>query len=239
MSSEHRGSLYLLPNTLGEAPPESVIPAPVLDRARALDYFIAEDPKTARAFLKRIGVSLPLQSIRIERLDHNTRDGDIAALLEPVLAGRNAGLLSEAGLPAIADPGANLVRLAHQRGVRIVPLSGPSSILLALAASGLEGQRFAFHGYLPIDEGKLSAALKDMERQSRHLGQTQIFIETPYRNDRSLAAMLRALDPATLVCVAADLTLESETVQTQPVAAWRKKPQRLKGRPTVFLLLAE
>jgi 16S rRNA (cytidine1402-2'-O)-methyltransferase len=239
MSSENRGSLYLLPNTLGEAVPESVIPAAVLDRARSLDYFITEDPKTARAFFKRIGVSLPLQDIRIERLDHNTRDGDVAALLEPVLAGRNAGLLSEAGLPAIADPGANLVRLAHHRGVRVVPMSGPSSILLALAASGLEGQRFTFHGYLPIDERKLSAALKDMERQSRHLGQTQIFIETPYRNDRTFVAMLRALDAATLVCVATDLTLETEKVQTQPVAAWRKKPQQLKGRPTVFLLLAE
>jgi 16S rRNA (cytidine1402-2'-O)-methyltransferase len=239
MSSEIRGSLYLLPNTLGDAAPESVIPAAVLDRARSLDYFIAEDPKTARAFLKRIGASLPLQGIRIERLDHNTRDGDVAALLEPVLAGRNAGLLSEAGLPAIADPGANLVRLAHHCGVRVVPMSGPSSILLALAASGLEGQRFTFHGYLPIDEGKLSVALKDMERQSRHLGQTQIFIETPYRNDRTFAAMLRALDPATLVCVAADLTLDTEKVLTQPVAAWRKTPQQLKGRPTVFLLLAE
>ncbi|MGB7541538.1 MAG: SAM-dependent methyltransferase [Burkholderiales bacterium] len=238
MSSEHQGSLYLLPNTLGETAPGSVIPAAVLDRARSLDYFIAEDPKTARAFLKRIGVNLPLQSIRIERLDHNTRDADVAALLEPVLSGRDAGLLSEAGLPAIADPGADLVRLAHEHGLRVVPLSGPSSILLSLAGSGLNGQRFVFHGYLPVEEQKLSAALKDMEGQSRRLAQTQIFIETPYRNDRTLAAMLRTLDPATLVCVAADLTLESESVNTRTVAQWRRKPPRLKGRPTVFLLLA-
>src|SRR5216683_8396225 len=131
MSSDRRGSLYLLPNTLGNVAPEAVIPGAALDRARLLDYIIAEDPKAARAFLKRIGAAQPLQSIRIERLDHNTPAGDFALLLEPVLAGRDAGLLSEAGLPAVADPGAGLVRLAHERGVRVVPLSGPSSIVLA------------------------------------------------------------------------------------------------------------
>jgi len=239
MSSDPRGSLYLLPNTLGDAAPEAVIPAGVLDRARSLEYIIAEDPKAARAFLKRIGTVRPLQSIHIERLDHNTRPSDVALLLGPILAGRDAGLLSEAGVPAVADPGASLVRLAHERGVRVVPLSGPSSIFLALAASGLDGQRFAFHGYLPVPEAELAAALKELERRSRQLSQTQVFIETPYRNDRTLAAMLRALSPATLVCVAADLTLESERVGTRSVAAWRKEAPQLKGRPAVFLLLAE
>ena len=239
MSSSPAGSLYLLPNALGETAPDAVIPGAVLNRARSLDYLIAENPKAARAFLKRIGAARPLQSIRIERLDHNTPAGDFASLLEPVLAGRDAGLLSEAGLPAVADPGAGLVRLAHERGVRVVPLSGPSSIVLALAASGLDGQRFAFHGYLPIAETEFVSALKVCERESRKLKQTQIFIETPYRNDRTLATMLRALAPATLVCVAADLTLETETVKTRPVAAWREEIPRLKGRPTVFLLLAE
>jgi len=239
MSSERRGSLYLLPNTLGDVAPEMVIPAGVLDRARSLDYIIAEDPKAARAFLKRIAPTRRLQSIRVERLDHNTRPIDIPVLLEPLVDGRDAGLLSEAGLPAVADPGGSLVRLAHERNVRVVPLSGPSSIVLALAASGLDGQRFAFHGYLPIAEADLVTALKECERQSRNLRQTQIFIETPYRNDRTLAAMLRALAPATLVCVAADLTLESETVKTRRVAAWRTETPQLKGRPTVFLLLAE
>ena len=238
MSSESRGSLYLLPNTLGETAPEAVISAAVLNRARSLDYVIAEDPKAARAFLKRIGSTRALQSIRVERLDHNTKAADIASLLEPLLAGRDAGLLSEAGLPAVADPGAGLVRLAHERGVRVVPLSGPSSILLALSASGLDGQRFAFHGYLPVPEAELAATLKELERQSGRLRQTQVFIETPYRNDRTLAAMLRALSPATLVCVAADLTLDSETVRSQTVAAWRKEPPQLKGRPAVFLFLA-
>jgi 16S rRNA (cytidine1402-2'-O)-methyltransferase len=239
MSSERRGSLYLLPNTLGGAAPEAVVPAAVLDRARSLDYIIAENPKAARAFLKGIGVARPLQSIRIERLDHNTKPSDIPAILEPLLAGNDAGLLSEAGLPAVADPGASLVRLAHERSVRVIPLSGPSSIVLALAASGLDGQRFAFHGYLPVAETELVSTLKECEQQSRRLKQTQIFIETPYRNERTLATMLRALAPATLVCVAADLTLESETVKTRAVAAWREGPPQLKGRPTVFLLLAE
>jgi len=239
MCSERRGSLYLLPNTLGDVAPEAVIPAGALDRARSLDYLIAEDPKAARAFLKRIAPTRPLQSIRVERLDHNTRPIDIPALLEPLVDGRNAGLLSEAGLPAVADPGAGLVRLAHEQNIRVVPLSGPSSIVLALAASGLDGQRFAFHGYLPIAEAELVSTLKECERQSRKLRQTQIFIETPYRNDRTLAAMLRTLAPATLVCVAADLTLESEAVKTRPVVAWRKETPQLKGRPTVFLLLSE
>jgi 16S rRNA (cytidine1402-2'-O)-methyltransferase len=239
MSSDPRGSLYLLPHTLGDTAPDSVIASAVLNRARSLDYLIAEDPKAARAFLKRIGPKRDLQSIRVERLDHNTPPDDVARLLEPLLAGRDAGLLSEAGLPAVADPGANLVRLAHEKGVRVVPLSGPSSLLLALAASGLEGQRFAFHGYLPIEASELAASLKELERQSRRHGQTQIFIETPYRNDGTLSAMLRVLSDETLVCVAADLTLESEMVKMQPVAAWRKAVPQLKGRPAVFLLLAE
>ena len=239
MSSDRRGGLYLVPNTLGESAPDAVIPAAVLDRARSLDYFVAEHPKTARAFLKRIGVTLPLQTIRIERLDQNTREEDIAALLDPVLGGRDAGLLSEAGLPAVADPGASLIRLAHQRGLRVVPLSGPSSLLLALAASGLEGQRFAFHGYLPVAEAELVSTLQELERQSRRLRQTQIFIETPYRNIRTVTIALHALDPSTLLCIAADLTTNSEFVLTKPVAAWRKNIPQLKGRPTVFLFLAE
>jgi len=238
MSSDVAGSLYLLPNTLGDTTAEAVIPAAALHRTRSLDYFIAEDPKSARAFLKRVGFPRPLQDLRVERLDHNTRPGDVAPLLAPILAGRDAGLLSEAGLPAIADPGAALVRLAHEKGVRVVPLSGPSSILLALAASGLEGQRFAFHGYLPVKQPELAAALRELERQSRRSSQTQIFIETPYRNDVTLATMLRVLSEDTLVCVAADLTLESETVKTRRAAQWRGEPPQLKGRPAVFLLLS-
>jgi 16S rRNA (cytidine1402-2'-O)-methyltransferase len=238
MSSDAPGSLYLLPNTLGDTAPEAVIPAAALQRARSLDYFIAEDPKSARAFLKRVGFPKPLQQARIERLDHNSKPQDMPALLDPVLAGGDAGLLSEAGLPAIADPGAALIRLAHEKKVRVVPLSGPSSILLALAASGLEGQRFAFHGYLPVKQPDLAKALAELERESRRLKQTQIFIETPYRNDATLASLLRALNPDTLLCLASDLTLESESVSTRGVRDWRATTPQLKGRPTVFLLLS-
>jgi len=238
MSSDAAGSLYLLPNTLGDTPAEAVMPAAALHRARALDHFIAEDPKSARAFLKRVGYPKPLQDTRIERLDHNTSSRDIPALLDPIVKGGDAGLLSEAGMPAIADPGAALVRLAHEKNVRVVPLSGPSSIVLALAASGLEGQRFCFHGYLPVAKPDLVSALRELERQSRRLDQTQIFIETPYRNESTLATMLETLGGDTLVCVAADLTLESESVRTQSAAAWRTARQQLKGRPAVFLLLS-
>src|SRR5215471_4447485 len=228
MSSEVRGSLYLLPNTLGDTAPEAVIPAAALHRARSLDYFIAEDPKSARAFLKRVGYSRPIQEARIERLDHNTDPRDIPRLLQPVLTGVNAGLLSEAGMPAVADPGAALVRMAHEKNLKVIPFSGPSSIVLALAASGLEGQRFAFHGYLPVKQPELAQALKGLERESRRLKQTQIFIETPYRNDATLAAMLRVLGAETLVCVASDLTLETEFVKTRPISAWRGQAPPLK-----------
>ncbi len=238
MSSEPAGTLYLVPSTLGTVPPETVMPAAVLEHVRALRRFIAEDEKSARAYLKSVGVPVPLRELDIRRLDHNTPAARLPQLLAPLLEGHDTGLLSEAGLPAVADPGAALVRLAHERGVRVVPLPGPSSLLLALAASGLDGQRFAFRGYLPVDERDLAAALKDLERDSRRLGQTQIFIETPYRNDRTLGAMLQALSPATLVCFATDLTLPGETVRTQTVARWRAQPPALRDRPTVFLLLA-
>ena len=238
MSSEPRGTLYLVPNTLGDVAPETTIPAAVVERVRSLRHFIAESEKSARAFLKRIGVAGPFRDLRIERLDHNTPAARLPELLAPIAAGADAGLLSEAGLPAVADPGAELVRLAHERGIRVVPLTGPSSLFLALAASGLNGQRFAFHGYLPVDERDLAAALKDIERESRRLGQTQIFIETPYRNERTFSAMLRALAPETLVCIAAEVTLPGETVNTRTVAQWRAHAPALKDRPAVFLFLA-
>jgi 16S rRNA (cytidine1402-2'-O)-methyltransferase len=238
MSSERPGTLYLVPNTLGDVAPETVVPDAALERIRSLRRFIAENEKSARAFLKRVGFACALQDLHIERLDHNTPAARIPELLAPVVSGHDAGLLSEAGMPAVADPGAGLVRAAHERGVRVVPLTGPSSVLLALAASGLDGQRFAFHGYLPVDESALAAALQQLERESRRLGRTQIFIETPYRNERTFAAMLRALAPGTLVCVAAELTLPGEAIRTRTVAQWRADPPALKDRPAVFLLLA-
>jgi 16S rRNA (cytidine1402-2'-O)-methyltransferase len=237
-SSERPGTLYLVPNTLGATPPQDVIPAAVLERVRVLRHFVAENEKSARALLKSIGVTAQLRELSIERLDHNTAAARVPELLVPLLAGHDVGLVSEAGLPAVADPGAALVRLAHERGIRVTPLAGPSSITLALAASGLNGQRFAFRGYLPVDAPQLNAALVELERDSRRLEQTQIFIETPYRNERTLAAALRALAPATLVCVAAELTLPGEEVRTRTVAQWRAEPPALTDRPTVFLVLA-
>ena len=233
------GTLYLIPTTLGGGNADDALPAGVQARIRRLDYFIAENPKTARAFLKLIGTGRPLQSTAIERLDHNTPPAAIDTLLEPVLAGDDAGLISEAGCPAIADPGALLVRRAHERGVRVVPMVGPSSILLALIASGLESQRFAFHGYLPVKPPARDKAIRDLESRSRRNRETQIFIETPYRNVPLIAALLAVCRPDTLLCVATDLTLTTESVRTSRIADWRKDKPDLKDRPSVFLILAE
>lgn len=233
------GTLYLIPTTLGDGTADTVLPAGVQERTRRLDYFVAENPKTARAFLKRIGLTSPLQSIVIERLDHNTPAAAIDSLLDPVLAGSDAGLMSEAGCPAIADPGALLVRRAHERGVRVVPLVGPSSILLALIASGLESQRFAFHGYLPVKPPARDQAIRDIESRSHRNRETQIVIETPYRNTQLIDALLAVCRPDTLMCVATDLTLAGESVRTSRIAEWRKNKPNLKDRPSVFLILAQ
>lgn len=238
MSSEPRaGVIYLVPNTLGGGVEESIAPG-VRRRVCALRYFLAENPRSARALLKALAHPVPLQQIRIERLDENSKAAEIERMLEPVQAGEDAGLVSEAGIPAVADPGAELVRLAHGRGIRVAPLPGPSSIVLALAASGLPGQRFAFHGYLPVKERQRAVAIRDLEQRSRARSETQIFIEAPYRNAQLLAALLATCRPDTLLCAAADLTLEHESVTTLRVADWKKRSCDLDRRPSVFLLLA-
>ena len=233
------GTLYLIPATLGGGDADAVLATGVQDRIRRLDYFIAENPKTARAFLKLIAPGRPLQSIAIERLDHNTPAAAIDSLLEPVLAGCDAGLISEAGCPAIADPGTLLARRAHERGVRVAPLVGPSSVLLALIASGLESQRFVFHGYLPVKPPARDQAIRALESRSRKNRETQVFIETPYRNPQLLASLLGVCSPDTLLCVATDLTLPGESVRMSRIADWRKNTPDLKDRPSVFLILAE
>lgn len=233
------GTLFLIPATLGGSDAAAVLPAGVQERIRRLDYFIAENPKTARAFLKLVGPGRPLQSIKIERLDHNTPATEIDTLIEPVLAGTDAGLIAEAGCPAIADPGAMLARRAHERGVRVAPLVGPSSILLALIASGLESQRFAFHGYLPVKTPARHQAIRDIESRSHKYRETQIFIETPYRNVQLLDSLLAVCRPDTLLCIAVMLTLPGESVRTSRIADWRKNKPDLKDRPSVFLILAQ
>lgn len=240
------GTLYLIPNTLGkrdEADPlADVIPAGVQQVISRLDYFVAENAKTARAFLKKSGETCPLdraiQQIEIRELNVNTPDEALRALLEPTLAGRDTGLLSEAGVPAVADPGANLVRLAHASGVRVRPLVGPSSILLAVMGSGLNGQSFAFNGYLPVDAGERAQRLRELEQLSRRARQTQVFIETPYRNDALLEAMRQHCAGTTLLSVAVDLTLPSETIVTRPLSAWQPGQLALHKRPAIFSLLA-
>lgn len=235
------GALYLVPNGLGDADGNTlacVLPEPVRAIAARLTYYVGENAKSTRAFLKKAGAITPIQKIEIRELNVNTPAAEIDALLGPITAGRDAGLLSEAGCPAVADPGALLVRRAHERGIRVVPLVGPSSILLALMGSGLNGQSFAFHGYLPVEAGERAKKLRELEQQSRRARQTQIFIETPYRNRAMLDALILACAPTTLVCVAVDLTLPSEQIVTQSVPAWRKQSIELHKRPAIFLMLA-
>ncbi len=241
------GTLYLIPNSLGSEQLEAVIPAPVRELTARLDCFIAENAKTARAFLKQVAQTHPLQTvlqqIQISELNVNTPAAEVAALLAPLMAGKDVGLLSEAGVPAVADPGAELVRIAHQRDITVRPLVGPSSLLLALMASGLNGQSFAFHGYLPTDASERAARIKQLEQRSRQEKQTQILIETPYRNEAMLEALANHCSGNTLVCVATDLTLESESVITRPASTWKQaiaggQMPAFRKKPTVFLFLA-
>lgn len=228
------GTLYLVPVPLGGEEARSALPPATVDIARGLRVFIAENAKSTRHFLKLIGHPCPLQELGIHRLDEHTNEGDLEPLLALLLKGENCGLMSEAGCPAVADPGAALVRRAHQTGIRVVPLAGPSSILLALMASGMSGQRFAFHGYLPIEKAARARKIGDLEAKAR--GETQIFIETPYRNAAMLQSLLECCGGDTLLCIAADLTLPTEFVATRTIAEWQKKPPVLDRRPAVFLL---
>ena len=230
------GTLYLIPTPLGAGDIAWVIPVAVRQRIAGLGHYIVEHPKTARQFLKQIGCALPLQEIRMQVLDEHTRPEDFANLLTPLLAGNDTGLLSEAGCPAIADPGAELVRIAHQKNVRVVPLVGPSSILLALMASGLNGQRFVFHGYLPVEHDKRLMKIVELEKESLTRDQTQIFIETPYRNQKLLEALVQACRDSTSLCVASDITLGSEHIATRTVKEWKHLLPDINKKPTIFLL---
>jgi len=239
------GTLFLIPNTLGEtAALAHVLPEQVQHITAQLDYFVAENAKTARAFLKLVGARHPLckpmQEIQIAELNVNTPASALSELLKPLLAGRDGGLVSEAGVPAVADPGADLVRLAHQHKIPVRPLVGPSSLLLAVMASGLNGQSFAFNGYLPTDAGQRAARIRELEQRSRKEKQTQLFIETPYRNAALLEALVASCAPGTLLCVATDLSLPSETIRTLTAAQWKSAPAPdFHKKPTVFLLLGQ
>jgi 16S rRNA (cytidine1402-2'-O)-methyltransferase len=217
-------TLYAIPTPLG-ASPRDALPAPAIEQIKRLKRFVVENAKSARAFLGALG--MPVREIVIEEIGDNPLGGD------------DIGLLSEAGCPAIADPGAKLIEAAHAAGYKVVPLVGPSSIVMALMASGLEGQRFAFCGYLPRESAERKIAIQKLERRSRSEKETEIFIETPYRNDALLAALLETCTAGTRLCVAADLTLPTESIRTQTVGEWKKAPSQIGKRPAVFLLLAQ
>lgn len=241
------GILYLIPNALGPGELNQVIPDPVRELTAKLDCFIAENAKTARAFLKAVSethpLRTPLQQIEIRELNVNTPASALPELLSPLCSGKDAGLLSEAGVPAVADPGADLVRLAHAQGIVVRPLVGPSSLLLALMASGLNGQSFAFNGYLPTDANARATRIRQLEQRSRQEKQTQILIETPYRNEAMLQALSATCVSQTLICVATDLTLPTESIKTASAQQWKAelasgKMPDFRKKPTVFLLLA-
>ena len=233
------GSLYLIPVSLGPASTGLTTPADVAARACSLTYFVVENAKTARAELKRLDHPAPLRELDIRELPEKPGSADLDTLLAPLLAGRDAGLMSEAGCPAVADPGALLVRRAHEKGVKVVPLVGPSSLLLGLMASGLNGQSFAFHGYLPVDEEARKRRIRELEAESARHSRTQLFIETPYRNDRMFEALKNTCGPETRLCIARDLTTDDEWIATRRIADWKKTATpELSKRPTVFLLLA-
>ncbi len=233
------GTLYLIPVPLGAVSPADSLPANVLERVRPLTHFVVENAKSARAFLKAVGTELPLQALQLEELNEHTMTEALDRLLTPLRAGQDVGLLSEAGCPAVADPGADLVALAQRENIRVVPLIGPSSLLLALMASGLNGQRFAFQGYLPAKEMERAKMLRELESESRKRRQTQIFIETPYRNRQLFDGILQACQPGTRLTVATDLSLPGESVLTRTIQQWKKlTPPEIERRPTVFLLLA-
>lgn len=233
------GNLYLIPVALGDTTWSDFLPQRTRDIACGLIHFVVENAKTARAELKRMGHPVPLRELLIEQLPDQPNAQDIERLLAPAKQGHDLGIMSEAGCPGVADPGALLVKRAHELGIRVVPLVGPSSLLLALMSSGLNGQQFAFHGYLPARDPERGVKVSQLEAESLRLNQTQIFIETPYRNEALYTALLKACKADTRLCIASSLTLADESVITRRIGQWRSAtPPPLHHRPAVFLLNA-
>lgn len=230
-----KGIVYLIPTTLGGEDWNEVIPQYVAEIIRSLNHFIVEDLRTARRYLSRIGMSVPIDQLQIEELNEHTSQNTIEELFLPIRnGGARVGLLSEAGVPAVADPGAALVSLAHRYGTRVVPLVGPSSIIMGLMASGLNGQNFAFVGYLPIKPKERADRIAQLEHRSRVEKQTQLFIEAPYRNNQLLSTLVQVLKPQTLLHVSCDLTLSTEFISTKTVSEWKKKMPDFHKRPSIF-----
>lgn len=231
------GKLYLIPTTLGdETEPLEVMPLSVKKVIEQIDYYIVENEKSARRFIKKISPKKQQPNLTIKLLDKYAVEEETQKYLDVCAQGFNVGLLSEAGVPAIADPGASIVKLAHSKNIQVVPLVGPSSILMAMMSSGFNGQNFAFNGYLPIDKGERKRAIKDLERLSSDKNQSQIFIETPYRNDKMLADLKATLSPHTNLCIAADITLPSEYIKTMTINDWKQEQPNLHKRPAIFII---
>ena len=234
----NKGNLFLIPTIIAAGSHDGVISPGVRQQQTGLRYFLAENIRTARRYLSTLSIYDNIEMLSFSVLAKNTGEDELAALFSPVFDGSDVGVLSESGCPGIADPGAIAVRFAHRHEINVIPLVGPSSILLALMASGLNGQRFAFQGYLPVRSDQTTKAIRDFEKESRTKGQTQIFIETPYRNNTLLTNLLKTLSPDTDLCLAVDLTGESEFIFTQSVSDWRRNPPLLPKCPAVFLFLA-
>lgn len=234
----NKGTLYMIPCPIGETPVWDVLPAVNLAVMRSLDYFIVENTRTARRFLSKAGIGKPIDALRFGELNEHTPPQDVERLIEPLLKGESAGVISEAGVPGVADPGAEVAALCHRHGIRVVPLVGPSSILMALMASGLNGQSFAFNGYLPVKPPERAKAIKHFERRAQAERQSQIFIEAPYRNAKLFDELLAACQPGTMLTVAAGITEPDEFIRTAPVAEWRRAPKPdINKRPAIFIIL--
>ncbi|WP_288994467.1 SAM-dependent methyltransferase [uncultured Polaribacter sp.] len=230
------GKLYLIPTTLGETEPLEVMPLSVKKVVEQIDYYIVENEKSARRFIKKISPKKSQPSLQIMLLDKYAEELETRKYLDVCKEGINVGLLSEAGVPAIADPGASIVKLAHQNNIQVVPLVGPSSILMAMMSSGMNGQNFAFNGYLPIDKGERKKAIKDLERLSKDKKQSQIFIETPYRNEKMFTDLKATLTLTTNLCIAADITLPTEFIKTMFIKDWKHQQPDLHKKPAIFII---
>ncbi|MAP81020.1 MAG: SAM-dependent methyltransferase [Aequorivita sp.] len=231
-----KGDLYLIPCPMGEVPPLAVLPISVKKAIEKIDHYIVEHEKNTRRFIKSIVPEKKQPNLHFQEINKFTREEEIPSMLNPCLEGFDVGVISDAGCPGIADPGARAVENAHDLGIRVIPLVGPSSILLAMMASGLNGQNFAFNGYLPIDKRERKVELKRLEKISKSHNQAQLFIETPYRNNQMLASLIQNLTPGTKICVAADITLPTEYIKTTTAAQWKKIKVDLHKRPTLFII---
>ena len=234
----NKGKLYLIPNVIADQTQHADIPARVLDLLPTIKHFLAEDVRTARRYLSSLKVYSSIEDLHFEVLDKDTGPSELKTLFQPVLEGSHIGILSESGCPGVADPGALAVKYAHENSIQVIPLVGPSSILLALMGSGLNGQSFAFNGYLPIESKGLAKAIRDFEKESRLKNQTQIFIETPYRSNSLFQSLIGTLHDETLLCVALEITGQSEEIKTYSIRKWKTLKKELQRAPAVFLFLA-